>query len=109
MKNSTSINEAQHPILEVDRFASHPTSFWGGPEVAMLQVTNECTAGDVLKESSSLMASTISVFTALADHDQVNDGTAYALIFLLESAKAMLDAGTYGIEFTEPLREGGAA
>ncbi|EXX78836.1 hypothetical protein RirG_011450 [Rhizophagus irregularis DAOM 197198w] len=108
-KNSTSNTPAQQPEFETDRFASRQTGFWLAGDRCMFQVTTECTAGDVLKQSSALMASTISVFTALSDHDQVNDATAYSLLFLLESAKAMLDAGTYGIEFEEPLREGGAA
>lgn len=108
-KISISPTQAQHPVLNVDAFASRLTPFWHGGSGAMLQVTTEKTAGEVLKESSSLMAGTIAVFTALADHDKVNELTAYPLIFLMETAKAMLDAGTYGIEFEEPLREGGAA
>lgn len=95
-ENTTGTTPAQDSL---DRYAVHRSTFWGPSGVEMFQLTPSTSAGDALKEASSLMAGTLCIVEQFVDEPGGADGNVlFALSFLIESAKALLDGGTCGIE-----------
>lgn len=99
-KNSTTKVSAQHLLCPLDAYTVNKTPFWGPPDRPMFEVCLNVQTGTALKEASSLMAGALEILEVFGDTDTGLDGnTCFAMRFLLESSKALLDAGTYGVEF----------
>ena len=99
-KNSTTPYTAQHPLCPLDAFTVNKTPFWGPPDNPIFEVCLNVQTGTALKEASSLMAGALHILEVFGDTEIGLDGNScFAMRFLLESSKALLDAGTYGVEF----------
>ena len=100
-KNSTASTAAQQQICALEQYTVNQTSFWGGGDARdMFQVHLATPSGEALKEASNLLAGTLKLLQILGDStDGIDANSNFALMFLLESSKALLDAGTYGVEF----------
>jgi hypothetical protein len=102
-KITTGISAAQDPL---EQYTVHQSTFWGPSGREMFQLTPSTGSGDALKEASSLMAGILGIVERFVDDpDGANGNVLFAVSFLMESAKALLDGGTYGIE--KQLAQGG--
>ncbi|WP_062388740.1 DUF3077 domain-containing protein [Pseudomonas abietaniphila] len=95
-KITTGISPAQDPL---EQYTVHQSKFWGPSGREMFQLSPSTSSGDALKEASSLMAGVIGIVEQFVDEPEGASGNVlFAVSFLMESAKALLDGGTYGIE-----------
>ncbi|SEJ50220.1 hypothetical protein [Pseudomonas sp. NFR16] len=95
-ENTIGIATAQDPL---ERYTVHQSKFWGPLGREMFQLMPSTGSGDALKEASSLMAGVIGIVKQFIDEPEGASGSVlFAVGFLMESAKALLDGGTYGIE-----------
>ncbi|WP_268798040.1 DUF3077 domain-containing protein [Pseudomonas huanghezhanensis] len=95
-KNTTGSVAAQCPL---EKFEIHPSSFGGTSERPMFQLQPGTSAGEALQESSSLMAGALAIIEHYVDEPGgANGSVLFAIGFVLEGAKALLDGGTYGIQ-----------
>jgi hypothetical protein len=96
-KNTTGSIPAQCPL---EKFTVHQSTFWGPSGREMFVLSAGTSSENALKESSSLMAGALSIMEHFSDDPEGFDGNAlFAVRFMLEGAKALVDGGTYGVEF----------